>query len=246
MTTLNYEGKIKPVFKCEEEFKPYFKESTCLLTISVGQEVHEGEKFLSTIDLVNGAFKHCTILVDDSLQRHTMQINQPASPDGLYNLSISEGDSWLERNKFIYSRLTIPHKIIRWDDWLFHPKYKQYHKQISQLLDTDSNYKNAFELTIREFLERYQNRTPLCQSEYTRAHQLCTEYLKEECTALCLWIKGGFNFEVYPGKRNYAMTATHEIFIKPQFPNLLNPVAIKFKNRRQLKPQIFAAPSSHP
>ena len=45
-------SKIKPVFKCSEEFKLKFKDSRCLVTISVGQEVHEGKKFLTTIDLI--------------------------------------------------------------------------------------------------------------------------------------------------------------------------------------------------
>ncbi|MDF2690685.1 MAG: hypothetical protein K0S29_540, partial [Gammaproteobacteria bacterium] len=109
MVNLNYTGKIKPVFKCDEKFKPLLKQSSCLLTISVGQEVHEGEKFLTTIDLVNTNFKHCTILVDDSLQRHTMQINRPPSSDGFHHQSVLEGDSWLKRNKNVYSQLNIPY-----------------------------------------------------------------------------------------------------------------------------------------
>jgi hypothetical protein len=42
----------KTVFKCSDSDKEKFKTSQCLLTISVGQEAHEGEKF-AAIEFVN-------------------------------------------------------------------------------------------------------------------------------------------------------------------------------------------------
>ncbi|HEV2523789.1 MAG TPA: hypothetical protein VGU44_01485 [Gammaproteobacteria bacterium] len=42
---------IKSVFKVQNNIdKAIFKKSRCLLTISVGQEAHEGDKLRSTID----------------------------------------------------------------------------------------------------------------------------------------------------------------------------------------------------
>ena len=58
-------SQIKPVFRCDEHLKRRFNKSKCLLTISVGQEMHEGEKFLSTIALVDRCFDACVMLVDD-------------------------------------------------------------------------------------------------------------------------------------------------------------------------------------
>lgn len=235
-------GRIKPVFKCKEEFKTKFNESTCLLTISVGQEVHEGEKFLTTIQLVNDHFRECTILVDDSLQRHTMMLDCNEVDENLiYERSINEGDLWLERNKVIYEQLQIPYKIIRWDKWLKHNEYKKINSIIEEKYERDDEYRKAFNDSINEFLRRYENRLDDSGFDRQKAFELCLTYLKEECTALCLWVEGDFHFEVYPNKRNLAMTATHEIFVKPHHPHLLHPVAIKFKNRKQLKPQKFTA-----
>ncbi len=65
------------------------------------------------------------------------------------------------------------------------------------------------------------------------------DYLIEECTALCLWPEINAHFEVYPSKRNLAMSQTHQRFVLPQYPHLLHSIAIKFKNRKQFKPQNF-------
>src|SRR3990167_9821135 len=231
---------IKSVFKCPEKYKDIFKNSTCLLTISVGQEMHEGEKFLSTIRLVNSAFKNCVILVGDSLQRHAMSIADRESSNEFYEHSLLEGDWWLERNKEYYSQLTIPYHIIRWDYWLAHDEYQHFYSKICESYSEDPGYKSAFQKTIDEFLIRYRRRLNSSQRlNEEKAADVCLEYLKEECAALCLWVEGGFHFEVYPSQRNLAMAATHEKFVKPFYPDLLLPVAIKFKNRKQLNPQVF-------
>ena len=233
-------SRIKPVFKCSEEFKSKFKNSRCLITISVGQEVHEGEKFLTTIDLINQSFKDCIVLIDDSLQRHTMKLNSSLSMDELYIKSLEEGKAWLNRNLEILKKLTIPHKIIYWDHWLKHAKYEEQHKIISERYETQLEYKKCFENTIEDFITRYRKHISADQFNYQKAFSLCLDYLKEECTALCLWLESNVNFEVYPNKRNQAMTITHDVFIKPAHPNLLLPVAIKFKNRKQFRPQKFS------
>ncbi len=240
MSEQTYMSKLKPVFKCNEKYKNRFASSSCLLTISVGQEVHEGEKFFSTIHLINEHFKECTILVDDSLQRHSMALESNLPPQDLYEQAVAEGDRWLVRNKAYYSSLTIPYSIIRWDQWIKHSNYETQLDVIKQKYRADNDYKNAINESINEFLYRYKRRPQNNQIKEEYAFNLCLNYLLEECTALCLWIEGRFNFEVYPNKRNAAMSTTHEKFIKPHFPELLNPVAIKFKNRKQLKAQIFS------
>ena len=47
------------------------KQSACILPISVGQQYHEGDKFAATIELINVTFGECTIVIADTLGRHT-------------------------------------------------------------------------------------------------------------------------------------------------------------------------------
>lgn len=231
---------IKPILKCSDDDKKNFRKSQCLLTISVGQEAHEGEKFASTIELVNNSFESCIILIDDSLQRHTMALMSDKGADYFYKKSIDEGNAWLHRNKKFYEKLSILNKIIRWDLWLYHKDFFAQQKIIKDLLVSSEQYKKAFGDTIDEFLTRYTRRL----SSYNgfnskKAYLLCMDYLIEECTALCLWKELQCQYEVYPGKRNFAMIKTHERFILDTNLSLLHAVYIKFKNKKQLSPQNF-------
>lgn len=233
-------GRIKPVFKCKESDKGTFENLQCLLTISVGQEVHEGEKFAATIELVENSFKSCIMLIDDTLQRHTMALDSKENADFFYEKSLREGDLWMVRNEQYYNNLTILTKIMRWEEWLNHTSYNAQQNMLKELIGNDSYYRHAFEFTINEFLTRYYQRlTEKIDFDMTRARQLCFEYLLEECTAMCLWPETNCHYEVYPSNRNLAMDETHKRFVLPKYPKLLHAVAIKFKNRKQLKPQCF-------
>jgi hypothetical protein len=229
---------LKAVFKSQTPIDyNILKESRCLLTISVGQEVHEEAKFLATVELVNSNFASCIMLIDDSLQRHSMALNQTQNADYFYEAAIIAGDAWLARNQTIYQKLKNLEEIVRWDRWLQHPHYQSQQEQIKNLLTEKKTYQQRFDETIHTFLSR-NNRLQNTQLE--RAEGLCLDYLIEECTALCLWPEMDCHFELYPSKRNLAMTETHQHFVLPQYPTLLHPIGIKFKNRKQLKPQHFA------
>ncbi|MCX7114807.1 MAG: hypothetical protein NTW08_02690 [Gammaproteobacteria bacterium] len=234
-------GKIKAVYRYIDEMnREKFKQAQCLLTISVGQEVHEDEKFEATIQLINTTFRSCIMLVDDTLQRHTMAINQIKSPQDLQATSLDEGNQWLVRNEKYFSQLNNLSKIIRWDMWLKHEQYERNQNIIKQLIEDDIVYKKLFHITIDEFLTRYVSRVAAgSYFNYERAYQLCLDYLIEECTAMTLWPELNCHFEVYPSRRNPVMDETHKRFVLPEYPNLLHAVAVKFKNRKQLKPQHF-------
>lgn len=231
----------KPVLKHSFD-KASFKNARCLLTISVGQEVHEGDKFFSTVDLINDSFGSCILLVDDSLQRHSMALDKAEDATFFYPQSLVEGDLWLERNQKHYQRLHSLERILRWNHCLEHPEYlTQQQKILSHMLETPE-YQASFNQSINSFLQRFYAR--LLKKEHfelKRARRLCLDYLVEECTALCLWTELRCAFEVYPSKRNLAMTETHKRFVLPTYPDLLHPISIKFKNRTQLKPQQFQA-----
>lgn len=237
-------SKMKASFRCEEEFKPHFRNSHCLLTISVGLEVHENIHFKKTIQMISDNFAKCTICVDDSLQRHSMGLSTGTKPEDCYGQAVAEGDSWILRNENIYDQLKIPYEVIRWDKWLFNKEYSRWYTRITEEYDTNEEYRNEIEFSITEFLKRYARRLPdNVKFDYEYARKVCRDYLFEECSALCLWAEEGYQFEVYPNKRNSAMTATHDNFIKPHSNMLVNAVAIKFRNFKQLRAQSYGAAS---
>jgi len=221
---------IKASFKeCSISDRKLFSQSHCIMPISIGQQVHEGKKFLATIHLVNRSFKKCTLLIDDIIQRYTLALFNDSTPDQMYEHSLSEGSQWLERNKSSYSQLTIPFNIIRWDDWLKDPDFQNAYQNIKCLYSQEKYFKDSVDLNINEFLSRYQDREKTSTIDQQRSFYLCLDYLFEECAVMCLWPKGGYEFEVYPTGRNKAMAATYTKVIQPQYPHLLKSVALRFK-----------------
>lgn len=205
-----------------------FKQSSCLLPISVLQPVHEGEKLKATIELIGRTFKTCTILIDDTVQRHTLKISYPALSDSeLYQIAYHDGDLWLNRNKDIYEKLPIPYNIIRWDIWRLHHNFTKQLQVVTELYNINTAYKHAVDLTIAEYLRRSKKNGKIFDYEFAAA--ICLDYLKEECAAMTLWIENSYQFELYPTGRNKAMTATYTHLIAPNYPKLLRSVALRFK-----------------
>lgn len=219
------------------EERKLFPTSTCLMPISVGQLVHEGWKLEAVIKLVNSSFKQCTILIDDTVQRHTLAIASSLEPKELYCEALELGDQWLVRNQEKLSELTIPYQIARWDDWLEHWDFNTRLLQVKELYKCNQVYKDAIHVNINRFLARFVARNDYYQIDPNRAFDLCLDYLLEECAVMCLWSYECYDFELYPSGRNQAMSATYELLIKPQYPHYLRPVAIRFK--KYLKEKAF-------
>lgn len=222
---------VKASFKdCHIAERKSFNQSSCLLPISVGQTVHENEKFKATIELINRTFKTCTILIDDTVQRHTLKINSiNLSDDDAYKKSLIAGDMWIERNYSIYEKMSIPYNVIRWNQWLYHNNFNTQLKFIQDLYNNDINYKKAVDESINEYIERNVKRGLINGLDLKRASLLCLEYLQEECAAMTLWPEGNYNFEVYPTGRNKAMSATYELIIRCENSRLLKSVSLRFK-----------------
>lgn len=219
---------------CPVEERKRFYNSNCIMPISVGLglKVHEGTKFLGILKLINASFRSFTILLDDSIQRYTMRILSDLSDTELYKKAIREGDLWLQRNKHIIDLATIPYKIVRWDDWVNHPRYLEHKKIVEALHQSDDSYRQAFNDTIEEFLMRFRKNIEVgsgkkFDEEY--AYQSCLLYLKEECSVMCLWASELYDFEVYPTGRNKAMIATYQKIIQHNFPEHLKSVSLHFR-----------------
>lgn len=222
---------IKVNFKqCAASDKEKFKQSKCIIPISVGVKTHEGEEFLATMRLINTWFKSCALLIDDSIQRYTLKIGEPnASLDDLYIRAISAGDQWLERNRQTYENLTIPYKITRWDDWRNHKDFNKSYSNVEALYNTDELYRKAIHDNIEDFISNYEMPSPDMIFDKGHAFNCCLQYLKEECAVMCLWALEGFDYEVYPSTRNKAMKATYKKLIQPVYKNTLKSISLYFE-----------------
>lgn len=215
---------------CPIEDRKSFKESNCIMPISVGQPVHDGIKFQNTLEYIADCFDSYCILVDDTIQKYTLAIVNKKTPESCYAQSKLNGDRWLLSNMHLFSQDKYKKlKIVRWNYWLNNPKFYFQYEVVSTVYTEDSFVRDAFAFTIEEFLSRLKVNSEI--HDENRAFNLCVEYLKEECAVMCLWAESSFKFEVYPYGRNSAMQAIYEKIIQPQYPGLLKSVSLRFKKR---------------
>ncbi|MCD6056164.1 MAG: Uncharacterized protein K0R12_1126 [Gammaproteobacteria bacterium] len=223
--------RVKASFnQCAPEAKTLFLKSSAQVTISVDQPIHYGAKFHATMNLIQKHFTSCKIMVDDTVQRHTYAILHPEkSDDELYHLSYAKGNTWIAESINTLSNLKIPCQVIRWNRWLTHPEFPRMLKIIEDLYQNDKSYRESVESSIIAYLDRFLKRHPDVDPEH--AYKCCVTYLQEECAGMTLWPELGCQFEIYPSGRNGAMEATYDRFIKPNHPELLKIVALRFSKK---------------
>lgn len=219
-----------------------FRESSCLLTISAGQESHEDKRFKATVELIKNTFKYCVITLHDVLQRHTMALSQPTGmAEDFYSSSLMLGEKWLERNQRYIDEFGSNVTVIRWNEWLNAPNFIEKKKLILEEVNNNKGYKALFTNSINEYINRYRKRLDnpkLFNRE--RAEKNCFDYLVEECAVLCLWPDTGCQFEIYAGKHNDAMIETRNLFVQPRYPSLIRSLSIVFNRRPNMSPQKFS------
>ena len=235
---------MKPV-KCHfknisDADKQKFKQSKCLLTVSVGQAVNEGESLVATLKLVGECFSSCIILLYDSLQRYTMALNNHRAPEYFHSMASQEGQLWIDRNVSYIEALTIPVSYSFWDVWLAHPDYANKKEILQARLKEDPAYQASFDLTIDKYITRLLKNIPdITQFDRERAESLCFQYVLEECAVLCLWPELHCQYEIYASQHNPAMRATRERFVTAISPNCLQPLSMRFRNAPQQPRQQF-------
>lgn len=224
-------GVVKASFAgCPISDRKVFDLSRGMLLISIGQSYHEGEKFEATLELVNRKFKCCTLMLADTLQRHNIQAQEGLGTDEAYLESLKRCDDWLERNQAaIHNFLDIPFNVVRWNEYLDHPDFDAKLKFIDSFYRDAGFFYESVDSTVNEYMNR-GNRAELPEDRQHFLRENCLRYLLEECAVMLLWWeKDGFEFEVYPTKRNAAMSAVFDQIISPADPSILRPVNLRFK-----------------
>ncbi len=195
--TQHYVAKLGTV---PEQDKEYLKAKSCIVSISVGQDSHEGEKFLATMKMINMRFKKCTISVNDTLQRYTIAAIDPLkrSPEELYDEAKKRGDEWIERNlPIITQELKIPFNIIRWDDYLNFSKFQENNVIVRELYANNPDYKDFIENVVLELHSRHKD-GKFNNVTFDEFRALSKEYLLEECAAFLQWFDQPYDYELYP------------------------------------------------
>lgn len=201
-----YKAAFRGVTSADKE---EFKNSKVIVPISVGQKYHEAGEFEATMKLIDKSFKECIILVADTLKRYSIDIlKQSRNEEEATLLARQKGDQWLDRNMKYIDALSIPRKVCRWDEWIAHSEYPFYYNAVHQLYEDNQEYKDSVHKVVEQFVFRKEG-------SHDGAWLVPSiTYFLEESTSVCLWIKDGFKFSVYPSKANQALVSVCELLMK--------------------------------
>lgn len=224
------EENVKVFFRCPKEYKDQFKDSSCILTVSMEHKDYEGARLEAIIRRISKHFRECTIAVCDSLNRYNLDLDKDPDSAELHRQANNLGDTWLKNSEHYFKLFTIPYDIIRWDDWLCSAQYQEKKKIINNLFENNHNYNENIHKTANDFVERKKKQGKIDGQGLKKLLERSLKYLKEECTVMLLWAENKHDFEVYSAKRNLAMVTTHKYLIKP---NILTQINLEIRSKKQ-------------
>ena len=208
-------------FVCNPDLKRTFQFSHCLYSISIGNIQEYGANAFSTLSKISATFNECTILLADSLQRLS-GFYYPSNSLFSERQSIQAGDDWLFQHMPYMNFLAMNFNVLRWNDIRKHPDFDQKQSIISKLYKASKDFQVAMQSTIDQFSKRSK----------TNVISPVKAYLLEECSALLLLADMGFNFEIYPSKRNPAMHYIFEHLIAVYQERTLQPISLEIRSRK--------------
>ena len=188
--------------------------STCILPISIdlfynatdGKErLQEGENLGATVHMLNQLkLRDCVIVIADLLQRHnaTIENNETIGDDAEEQARLAGAD-WKARNDHIIARLTMPYKIIYWNQLNKHPQYTSQRDLIQRMYEEKAEpgrpqlrLKRLVSDVARNFVNGFGRGHPkgrpdeFVDFDLKVAVDLSIEYLLEELAVISLWRDG--------------------------------------------------------
>jgi tRNA-dependent cyclodipeptide synthase len=214
----------------------YVKDKKAAIPISVGQHYHEKDKLISTLSMNSKLFHSCDIIVADSLQRHTIKLFSNCSMRDAANESIALGNEWIKRNENILKYLTIPFRIIQWEDCVNTKNFLLYFEKIKEYYHNNIEYKKAFQADIEIFKARFKKQYPNYKVSNASLEKACLIYLFEEIAVyLSFFLEEKYDYVIYPSKMPNSVLASKKIFISHEHQNLLTNLIVYFKKKGQHK-----------
>jgi len=214
--------RIKAKIQGISKYQTSPKETKVVLPISVGQDYHEGEKFVATLEMIEKRFAACDIIICDILQRYNF------SPEYTLEQSIQqvelEGTKWIERNMKYINNANIPIKIIRWKECLEFWGFKLALENIKNLFHEDSSLQLALKADIQKFIDRDQARS------INEIESACTNYLFEEAAVfISFFYEKKYDYVVYPSVIPKFIQQCREKFLSKTSTDCLYDLKIYFK-----------------
>lgn len=174
----------------------------CLFGISLsGNQNFDGGRLEACIKWISNNFKHCLVLVADSVHRHTIEISSGLKGNSARVEAFRVGREFVERQRalFEYYSANCLFEFMMASEVEKQPDFELYIEQLQRLYRED----RPFETTVRSFAQAYLHRGNKVQEkqadEFSHLEHLAASYLLEECAILACLARDGWLVNPYPG-----------------------------------------------
>lgn len=193
--------------KSEQSYDSWRNFQTARLQISVGQEYHEGEKMIATLQWLKPRFNSVQVCVNDSLQRFSIMFEKGLNSEDALKMSEESGRAWSDR----YKEAIQEHgdvEIVHWSDWLNRANYSAVRQKMASLYLDNDEFKNLIVNNIREIWSRRKGKDPkvYCDERFHEFFDLSKEYMLEEISVFSLMFEDKRAIDIYPGTAIFAAT----------------------------------------
>lgn len=168
-----------------------------LISISQGQECHEGDKLDALLAWGIAEHAHCILNISDTLHRHNL-IRQGAAPKEALRESQRLGDEWMLRNGETLQKYNSGfYRIHRWNDWLYHGDFSNLNHRVRDFYEYNDAFRAAAQADVNDFIGRKEPEDGVGPD---RAFESSLDYLLEETAAYIIMSRMYRANRIYPGK----------------------------------------------
>ena len=172
----------------------------CFLGISLENPSFARAKLTGMVEWIARRFRHCTVLVGDSIHRITLQSVAGLPPPAARERALALGQEFLARERSVIESYAAPCEFsfltcAEVEAW---PTYASYYEALRKLLVEDAAFRSSVESFGRTYHGKHSAHLPedVLESRVQRS----TEYFLEEFSIVCsLRERHGTSVMVYPG-----------------------------------------------
>lgn len=174
----------------------------CMLGVSMGNANFEGARLEASIEWISERFKHCAVVLGDSVYRLTLELLEGLDPDAALARALEQGAAFARTYAPLLRQYgkTCKFEILRFSEVEKDPRFAPHLASLHDLAGSDA----AFRQSIDDFAALYLGRgdkldaNPFAVSP-DRAAQIAKDYLIEESALFCVLEEMGWPVLVYPG-----------------------------------------------
>lgn len=204
-------------------YHPTKNKVSVLMVISIDQSYQNGEYFADYcrgINKVKDIVASITFVETGNLKRHYELLKGNDSEKAAVISAQKLGKAWQDNNQKALNTLLVPYEVKHWHEITGHVEsgfqdkdYAQGFNRVSKIYQSDDVYKKLVDkISAKHALKLFNE---LKQQNISVSFDDCLEaskcYLLEESAIIFKFVKMGFDYQMYPGRSNPALSYIYKM-----------------------------------